>query len=58
MENVQLESSDGSWCLQRHQAGGLARGVLHYPDAPRGAYIAPPSAILPNSNLINLGKML
>ena len=34
----------GSWCLQRHQAGGLARGVLHYPDAPRGAYIAPHSA--------------
>ena len=31
----------GSWCLQRHQAEGLARGVLRNPDAPRGAHIAP-----------------
>ena len=24
----------GSWCLQRHQAGGLARGVLRSADGP------------------------
>ena len=32
----------GSWCLQRHQAGGLARGVLHNADGPRGAPSIPP----------------
>ena len=26
----------GPWCLQRHQAGGLARGVLRSPDGPCG----------------------
>ena len=32
----------GSWCLQRHQAGGLARGVLRNADGPRGAPCIPP----------------
>ena len=31
----------GSWCLQRHQTGGLARGVLRNADGARGANTAP-----------------
>ena len=31
----------GSWCLHRHQAGGLARGVLQNDDGPRGAPLSP-----------------
>ena len=27
-------ATQGSWCLQRHQAGGLARGVLRNANAP------------------------
>ena len=34
----------GSWCLQRHQTGGLASSVLRNADSPRGALIAPLSA--------------
>ena len=30
----------GSWCLQRHKAGSLARGVLRSSDGPSGPLTA------------------
>ena len=35
----------GSWCLQRHKTGSLARGVLRNSDASRVATTAPPAPL-------------
>ena len=38
-------ATHGSWCLQRHQAGGLARGVLRNANAPPPPTTHPPDQL-------------
>ena len=38
--NTSRSAVHGPWCLHRHQAGGLTRGVLRSADGPRGAPLA------------------